>query len=234
MENKSMQIAKQLLIALLLITPTSAYSGSITGEVRFIGATPKLPSVVVSKDQDYCGDSLPNETYLIDPNGRLQNAVVFLEASPAGLPSDAQKLNLIENNGCRYFPRISAMQKGERLRVKNNDPKLHIPHSYLKEKTIFMLSLPFKNTTLDATQKIREPGVLKLVCDTHAWMLGYIHVFEHPYFAVSDEKGAFTITNVPAGRYTLHAWHEDAGVRTQEITIPESSQTTADFEFSKN
>jgi hypothetical protein len=225
---------KRRLVLLFLLFANRADGGSITGEVKFSGAPPKLPLIVVSKDQDYCGELLPNETYLIDFNGGLRNAVVFLDAAPTGVPVDSQKLNLIENNGCRYFPRVLAMQKGERLRVKNNDPKLHIPHSYLKEKTIFMLSLPFKNTALEATHKIREPGVLRLVCDTHAWMLGYVHVFDHPYFAVTNENGMFTIPNVPPGKYTLQAWHEEAGLKSQEITVVEHGELRVGFEFSKN
>jgi hypothetical protein len=229
-----MMIVTIAFVALLLNAATSAHGGAIAGSVRFSGATPALPAVVVSKDQDYCGEFLPNDRYLVEPSGGLQNAVVFLESPPWAPPADSQKLNVIENDGCRYVPRIKAMQKGERLRIKNSDPKLHIPHSYLKEKTVFMLSLPFKNTELEATQKIKEPGVLKLVCDTHAWMIGYLHVFDHPYFAVSDEKGAFSIPNVPAGRYMLNAWHEEAGTRRQEITITESGDVRVEFEFSIN
>jgi hypothetical protein len=209
------------------------YAGSISGEVKFVDALPKLPPVVVSKDQDYCGETLPNETYLIDANGGLKNTVVFLEAVAVAPAPETQKVNVIENSGCRYAPRVLAMQKGERLRVKNNDPKLHIPHSYLNEKTVFMLSLPFKNTILEATQKIRHAGILRLVCDTHAWMLGFVHVFDHPYFAVTDDKGAFSIPNVPAGTYTLKAWHEDAGVRSQEVNISESGDVRVNFEFAK-
>jgi hypothetical protein len=183
----------------------AAHAGSIVGEVKFIDAAPKLPPVKVTKDQDYCGDTLPNETYLVDPSAGLKNVVVFLDLVQAALPVDSQKDNVIENTGCQYAPRVLAMRKGERLRVRNNDPKLHIPHSYRNEKTVFMLSLPFKNTILDATQKIRDAGILKLVCDTHAWMLGFVHVFDHPFFAVTDEKGAFSISNVPPGNYTLKA-----------------------------
>src|ERR671914_782176 len=178
-------------------------AGTITGEVKFVDSPPKMAPVKVTKDQDYCGETLPNESYLIDVNGGLKNVVVFLEAAQAAIPADPQKLNMIENTGCRYAPRILAMQKGERLSVKNNDPKLHIPHSYLNEKTVFMLSLQFKNTILDATQKIRDAGILKLVCDPHAWMLVFAHFFDHPFFAVTDEKGVFPIPNVPAGTYTL-------------------------------
>lgn len=211
----------------------NANAGTISGEVKFIEPPPKLAPVVVSKDQDYCGETLPNETYVIDPAGGLKNVVVWLEGVPNVVPANPQKMNVIENTGCRYAPRIYAMQKGERLRIKNNDPKLHIPHSYLQEKTVFMLSLPFKNTSLDATQKIREAGILKLVCDTHAWMLGYIHVFDHPYFAVADERGGFSIPNVPAGTYVLKAWHEDAGVRVQEVMVVDGSDVKVGFEFGR-
>jgi len=208
-------------------------AGSIRGEVKFNDAPPKVAPIKVTKDQDYCGETLPNEIYLIDVSGGLANVVVSIEAAPVTAIVDPQKINTMENNGCRYAPRILAMQKGERLRVKNADPKLHIPHSYLQEKTVFMLSLPFRNTILDATQKIRESGIMKLVCDTHAWMLGYVHVFDHRFFAVTDERGAFSITNIPPGTYTLKAWHEDAGIKSQEITVPENGDVRASFEFTK-
>jgi hypothetical protein len=125
------------------------------------------------------------------------------------------------------------MQLGERLKVKSNDPKLHVPHAYLGDRTVFNLSLPFKNTTIDTTNKIRQPGILKVVCDTHAWMLGFIHVFDHPYFAVTNEQGAFLIPDLPAGVYVLKAWHEEAGLQSQEITIPESGELRVNFEFDK-
>ena len=226
-------------VLLLIITLVEAQAASlapleaasITGNVKFAGPVPQLPAVKVSKDQDYCGDALPNETYLIDSASGFRNVVVYIEAAPAAAAPDPRKLNIVENTGCRYAPRILAMQKGERLSVRNNDPKLHIPHSYLNERTVFMLSLPFKNSMLDATQKIREAGILKLVCDTHAWMLGFIHVFDHSYFAVTDEKGAFSIPNVPPGAYILKAWHEDAGVKSQEVIVSEGSEARVDFEF---
>jgi hypothetical protein len=222
-----------ILVALYFVVAVKVDGGTITGDVKFVDSAPKLAPVKVTKDQDYCGETLPNESYLVDPNGGLKNVVVYLEAVQTAAPADPQKLNMIENTGCRYAPRILAMQKGERLRVKNNDPKLHIPHSYLNEKTVFMLSLPFKNTILDATQKIRDAGILKLVCDTHAWMLGYVYVFDHPFFAVTDDKGGFSIPNVTAGTYTLKAWHEDAGVRSQEVVVSESGEVRVNLEFAK-
>ncbi len=220
-----------VIIALLLpLSGGALQAATVTGEVRLLGERPTLAPVKVTKDQDYCGETLPNDIYSVDSAGRLANVVVFIESTPVST-ADPQKLNVIENNGCRYAPRISAMQKGERLRIQNNDPKLHIPHSYLDQKTVFMLSLPFKNTSLEATHKIREPGMLKLVCDTHAWMLGFMHVFDHPYFAITDDQGVFTILNAPPGNYTLKAWHEEAGLVSQPITVGQDGNVRVLFEF---
>ena len=217
---------------LLIVNSATLHAATIIGAVKFAGERPKLVPVKVSKDQDYCGETLPNDSYSIDSNSGFGNVVVYVESAPS-VAADPKKLNVIENNGCRYLPRISGMQKGERLLIKNNDPKLHIPHSYLHDKTVFMLSLPFKNTALEATHKIREAGILKLVCDTHAWMLGFMHVFDHPYFAVTDDQGRFTIPNLPSGSYTLKAWHEEAGIVSRQITVTEGDGVHVFFELTK-
>jgi hypothetical protein len=228
---KKKMLATTLIPILSAVVLSKAMAGSIIGEVKFIDEPPKTAAIKVSKDQDYCGESLPNETYLVGSDGALKNVVVFVETTSSTVVGDPQKENILNNTGCRYSPRILAMQKGEKLKVKNNDPKLHIPHSYHEERTVFNLSLPFRGTTVDATSRIRQPGVLKVVCDTHAWMLAYIHVFDHPYFAVTDERGTFSISNLPAGTYILNAWHEDAGIRSQEITVSESENSRTVFEF---
>ena len=227
------KLATTLIPIFSAVVLTKAMAGSIVGEVKFIDELPKTAAIKVSKDQDYCGDTLPNETYLVGSDNALKNVGVFIETTSSNFVGDPQKENILNNTGCRYSPRILAMQKGEKLKVKNNDPKLHIPHSYHEERTVFNLSLPFRGTTIDATSRIRHAGVLKVVCDTHAWMLAYIHVFDHPYFAVTDERGAFSISNLPAGTYILNAWHEDAGMRSQEITVSESGDVRTVFEFTK-
>jgi hypothetical protein len=227
------KLATTLIPIFSAVVLTKAMAGSIVGEVKFIDEAPKTAAIKVSKDQDYCGESLPNETYLVSSDGGLKNVVVFIDAEASTALGDPQKENILNNTGCRYSPRILAMQKGERLKVKNNDPKLHIPHSYHEERTVFNLSLPFKGTTIDATARLRQPGILKVVCDTHAWMLAYIHVFDHPYFSVTDDRGAFTIPNLPPGTYILKAWHEDAGLKSQEISVAETGEARTVFEFTK-
>lgn len=147
-----------VLAMIALATLGDVHAGAIVGGVRYVDTPPKLQPVRVSKDQDYCGETLPNETYLIEANGGLKHVVVFIESAPPGTPADPQKENTLYNEGCRYTPRVMAFQKGEMLKVKSNDPKLHVPHAYLGDRTVFNLSLPFKNTTIDTTSKIRKRG----------------------------------------------------------------------------
>ena len=64
-------------------------------------------------------------------------------------------------------------------------------------------------------------------------MLGFIHVFDHPYYAVTNEQGTFSIPDLPAGNYVLTAWHEDGGIKSQEITVPESGEARGAFEFNR-
>src|SRR5437879_12860916 len=73
-------------------------AGTIAGDVNFIDSSPKGAPIKVTKDQDYCGETLPNETYLIDANGGLKNIVVFIESDPTGSPADPQKDDFADND----------------------------------------------------------------------------------------------------------------------------------------
>ena len=230
MEIRQSRIA--LLGIFLLVAIPRVYAGSISGEVKFSGIPAKPAVVKVTKDQDYCGETVPDETYIIGPSGGLKNVVIFIEKSSSH-PGPSPGENVLDNKGCRIVPRVMAMLRGEKLIIQNSDPKLHIVHSYLEKRTVFNLSLPFRGQRIEMTQKIRKAGLLQVNCDTHGWMRGYIHVFDHPFFAVTDERGIFSIADIPAGNYTLKAWHEEAGVQSREVLVFEEGQVRVSFEFTK-
>jgi hypothetical protein len=74
--------------------------------------------------------------------------------------------------------------------------------------------------------------MLRVRCDVHPWMTGYLGIVPHPYFAVSGAQGAFTIADIPPGHYTVQAWHERYGTATQTIDIKAGSATSVEFSFS--
>jgi len=175
---------------------------------------------------------MPDDSLLVGAGGELKNVVVYIEAPGISLPPSS-KTNMFDTEGCRFLPRVSAMRLGEKLILKNSDPKLHIVHSYLDKQTVFNVAVPFKNYQMELTHKIKKAGLLQINCDTHAWMRGYIFVFDHPFFAVSDSKGFFTMPDLPAGTYTLKAWHEKADLNTIEVKVPEEGEVRIDLEVGR-
>lgn len=203
--------------AAVLAAP-SAYAGTIEGTVKITKPVPAQPPLPVVKDGSVCGKEAPNENVVADKNGRLQNVIVYVkDAKFTGKVAPVANASL-DQKQCRYFPHVQAVTVGTPLSLMNNDAILHNVHANESDMTVFNVAMPIKGQKLPIP--MRKPGLMKLQCDAgHTWMNGWIYVFEHPYFAVTDDKGAFAIKDVPAGDYTLELWHEPtdgkgAGIRT--------------------
>jgi len=204
--------------------------GSLSGVVR--GPAPAVPytDAIVTKDESICGARKSSEALIRAVDGALKNAVVSIEGITRGKPIDLSATASLVNSGCRFVPHVVAMTVGQRMEIVNGDPILHNTHAYLDgTQTIFNIALPVQNQKVPKT--IRKPGVMSVQCDAgHAWMLAWILAFEHPYFAVTDEKGAFKIDRIPPGTYRVTAWQESLGIQTQEVTIASGGESTLTFE----
>jgi hypothetical protein len=182
-------------------------SGTITGRVSFAGPIPRLPSLVISKDQEVCGETAPPQMLVVAPQDRgVKDTVIALQGIAQGKAPPTHKPTL-DNRGCTMIPRVQAVMVGTELVIQNSDPFLHTTRGRLPDfKQAF--NLVFPKGTPAKEQKIRVPGVIAVTCDTHAHMRAFVLSFEHPYFAVTDADGRFAINQVPPGSYTLTAWHE--------------------------
>jgi hypothetical protein len=84
----------------------------------------------------------------------------------------------------------------------------------------------------DTTQTFTVPEVMvRFKCDVHGWMVAWVGVVAHPYFAVTDRTGAFEIGKLPPGSYTVEAWHETFGTRSAQVTVGEKQAQTVSFTF---
>ena len=68
-------------------------------------------------------------------------------------------------------------------------------------------------------------------CDVHGWMQGWLIVEDSPYYAVTDEKGAFKLTDVPAGDYDVKVWQEKLGESSQKVSVKAGADSTVNFEM---
>ncbi|MDO8477604.1 MAG: hypothetical protein Q7W02_15680 [Candidatus Rokubacteria bacterium] len=207
----------------------AANGGSLTGEAIFAGPPPEPYVIWVKKNADVFGEKLPDERLLVSRGGKIKNVVVTLEGIREGKPwSNVQRPQLF-NKGGLFVPHVQVVRAAAQLEVINKDPVLHNSHAYLAGRTVFNLAQPNKD------QVIRKPlakvGLVELMCDSHDWMNAWIVVSAHPYVAITGEDGAYTITDIPPGTYTLTAWHEKLGKKQVQVTVKGREERKVNFTF---
>ena len=225
---------------LMLLAGPAGAAGTISGTVRAVPRPAVAAPVKIVKDASVCGAVAAADRLVMAADGALANVVVSLNGatkSEPGRPPAPIPDAVVDQVGCRYTPHVQAVTVGTTLSLLNNDAVLHNVHAVkdgiATPATVFNFAMPFKGEKIPTV--LRHPATLRLRCDAgHTWMSAYIHVFDHPYFAVTDGKGHFTIKDVPPGRYTLVYWHEplddkkEAVVKTATVEVSTGKETTAD------
>jgi plastocyanin len=231
-----MKIRYSLLAILVtaLATPVGAYEGgavadggSISGTVKYSGAAPAPKKLDVTKDKEVCAKSEKfDETLVVGTDGGLKNAVVAITTITKGKPLDTKGATL-DQGGCQYAPHVVLVPANQPMKILNNDGILHNIHTFSKKNPAMNRAQPkFKK---EMEEKFAQPETFEVRCDAHAWMEGWVVVQDHPYYVITDDKGAFTLTDVPPGDYELKVWHSKLGEQTQKVTVPAKGAAKADF-----
>ncbi len=210
---------------------TVSNGGKITGVAKFLGKAPLPRKLKVVKNQDYCGTNLLSDELVVSRDNRIKGVVVNIEGISKG-KKIIRRVVVLDNNKCYFRPHVQAAVARSPIHVKNSDPVLHNTHAYLGRRTVFNLALPTKGLVIKKKLR-RRAGLVTVKCDAHNWMRAVIKTFDHPYFSVTDERGAFEITDVPPGKYKLTAWHEILGTQQKEITVSPRGKVEVEFSFKK-
>lgn len=210
-----------------------AYAGGVSGKAAFEGASPEAKPINFGAEKQCAamhGDKMPtNEDILVNANGTLKNVLVYVKegASPAASPAEAA---MVDQVGCVFVPHVAVVRAGQKVTFRNSDDVLHNVRTVAKVNKAFNIAQPVKGMQTLKTFERPEVGI-QLRCDVHFWMVSYLHVLDHPYYAVTSEEGSFEIKDLPPGRYVIEAWHEKLGAQTAEVEIGEGETKTADFSF---
>jgi plastocyanin len=226
---------KQVLssIVVLWMVAGQAWSGDVAGKISLQGTAPKAQRLRMDADK-VCKaahkDPVMGEEVVVNANGTLRNVLVYVKEGLKVKKFDAPARKvLFDQKGCVYTPHVVALQTGQELEVLNSDPTLHNVHSLSKTNPSFNVAQPKQGMKL--TKKFDKEEVFKVKCEVHTWMGAYVGVFSHPYFAVTGEDGSFSLKKLPAGEYTIEAWHEKYGTQTMKVKVGAADTQTADFAF---
>jgi len=184
--------------------------GTISGTVKWSGPMPHLASMVINKDPQICdpqgAKTRDLERLIVGEDGGVANTVVYLKNISAGKAWDLpQQRRFLDQKHCRYEPHVLLVPQSQVLQMQSSDPVLHTVH--MDGAASYNLPFPFPNQVI--SRNMQTPGVVNLKCNGgHTWMNAEMMVAPHPYYAVTDASGKFSLTDVPPGEYQLVAWHE--------------------------
>jgi len=211
--------------------------GTITGKVTFSGDDPAPKVFAVTKDQETCGTDERKIDFVKVKDGALTDVVVYISKIKEGkaFPDDVST-GAVNQEGCAFDPFIQVMKNKEEFTAKNSDAVSHNIHTYeimgRAKKTIFNISQPDKGE-ITKKVKLKRGTAMKIECDQHDFMHGFAFVAKTPYFALVAEDGTYKIEGVPAGKYTVKAWHGTLKEQKAKVEVAASGEAKADFEFKK-
>jgi hypothetical protein len=200
---------------------------TIKGQVVFPAdkAIPKRAALNVTQDKDHClskGDLL-DESVIVNPKNRgIRNVVVFLRPDDKDTKSEFPKAKIFPDDAkrkpadvvidqpcCLFVARVTTARVGDTIVVKNSAP---VAHNFFWDSTnngSYNVTVPKMESWKMPAPLVKENPPIQYKCTIHGWMTGYVRVFDHPYYAVTDEDGKFEIRNAPVGKFRIVFWHEN-------------------------
>jgi len=211
--------------------------GTISGKVAAGKAAAKTKSFTISKDPQICGTGTRDVSLVEINNGVVKNAVVYLYKVKQGKPFPKElKAVTLNQKECTFAPLFAVMANGGKITAVNQDPTLHNIHTYeiigKARRTVFNVSQPKAGDKFTKKVKMRRGVGMKIECDAHDFMHGYMFIAPSPYYAVINDKGEFKIDNIPPGEYKVRLWHGFLGEKKAgKIKVTAGGNTRINLSF---
>ena len=206
-------------------------TATIKGVVNFSGKAPEMKVPKKRKDAEFCKTKEVKYNAVLADGGKLAETFVRIanDSVKGEYPAPAKHAE-IDQVDCMYTPRIQGVVAGQEITIKNSDGTLHNVHAVPKVNEEFNFGQPNKGD--ERLRTFDRPEIMvPFRCDVHGWMNSYAGVVPHPFYAVTSQDGSFEIKGLPAGTYTLEAWHERLGTQTASVTSDGKTPVTATFTF---
>ncbi len=207
------------LAAIVFAVP--AHPGEIRGVVQVIeGLTKKRVTLPT-----YQARGLAAPQPAAGPIDEMTRIVVYLEGSIGEVKPVAGE---IRQHNRRFEPEFLAVPQGSTVSFPNSDPILHNVFSLSKLKSFDLGYYPAGNTRI---LHFDQPGAVQVYCHLHSDMSALILVTPNQFYAQPSSNGAFKFAGLPAGSYTVVAWHKSAGFSRKQIEVTEDGVAGVAFEI---
>jgi plastocyanin len=208
--------------------------GVVSGRISYEGEPPARTPVRMAADPNCTPAEAQalSETTIVGGDGGLQNVFVYVKDGLGDRVYETPTAPIVlDQQGCRYEPHVFGVFVGQPVEIRNSDPTLHNVHAIPKTNDEFNFGQ--QPNTPAVTRTFDEPEIgVSFRCDVHGWMRSYANVVTHPFFAVTKADGSYEIKGLPAGTYTIEAWHERLGTQTKQVTVSDGAPSvTAAFSF---
>lgn len=217
-------------------TPDPATAGQVRGRVTLVGRPPAATKLAIEEDVT-CAQLNPqglrSEEFAAGNGGALANVLVYVKKGLEGkvfAPPPKTETVTIDQRKCRFTPHVFGIRAGQTLRVTNSDPLTHNIHPQPKNNREWNQSQEEGAVALERRFP-RAELMVRIKCNVHPWMRAYVHVLEHPYFAVTGADGLFEIAGLPPGDYVLEALHEKAPPAEQAVHVDASGRVEANLQL---
>jgi len=204
-----------------------ASPGRITGTVDFDGVFPADSVIQLTAQQAGCGQSVVD--HRIDRTGtRVAGVAVWLTDIRQGRAADVDKRFELANEDCVFTPRVQTVMTGGTLNVISNDVAMHRDRIVDVATGELAAIAPFNDNgqVIPFDRLLTKTEELEVTCELHPWAKAYVLVFDHPYYAMTDNNGTFSLDGIPAGTYHLRAWHPVLGLVDQTVTVSAGAAAT--------
>lgn len=213
-KSSQMLAAAVVAMAMSAAAANAAEWGDLTGKFVFDGTPPAATKVQINKDMQCCNVPHENESLVVGADGGIANVIIYVRTPKAPVaPSyeaSAKDKVVFDNKTCRFDPHVLPIRLTQTLEVKNSDNCGHNTNvTPLGDKAFNQLLSPQGNLTHLFGRQQNIP--IKVVCNIHPWMEGYILPRDNPYTAVSAADGTFSLKELPAQELEFQVWQEKAG-----------------------
>jgi plastocyanin len=201
----------------------------VTVTVSYAGKAPARKQLPVGADPFCVKYPTLSEDVLVN-EGKVANVFVHVtRGAAASYPAPAAPV-IVGQEKCMYRPRVQGALAGSTIEIKFLDPIQHNTHPWKGDESLFNVAKQGGSITKSTSDFNTDDGMVTFKCDIHPWMTGYLYVSRNPYFATTDEKGTAKL-ELPAGKYTLEAWHEKLGTKSQDVTVEAGKPAEVKFDF---